>query len=122
MSILVGLLQVILMFTHFISERRGVLASIKRDSYFFNNLIRDLNFNEIPVNGGSFTWSNHTISPSMAKLDRFYVSKSWIASYLLTRAKILPSNVSDHVPIHLVADWDVKCTKRFRFERKMDFT
>lgn len=122
MSILVGLLEMILMFTRFISKRRGVLASNKRDSYFFNDLIRDLNFNEIPVSGGSFTWSNHTISPSMAKLDRFFVSKSWIASYLLTCAKFFPSDVSDHVPIHLVTDWDVKCTKRFRFERSVDFT
>ena len=43
----------------------------------FSEFIEDLNLIDLPLEGGSYTWSTGTNEPSMSKIDRALVSHDW---------------------------------------------
>jgi hypothetical protein len=49
----------------------------------FNIIIENNNLIDINLSNRKYTWCNDHASPTYAKLDRFFVSVSWIDQYLL---------------------------------------
>jgi hypothetical protein len=56
---------------------------------------------DIPIVGGSFTWSSNWDLPSWSQIDRFLVSLNWEAQFPDLIQKKLSRLCSDHFPILL---------------------
>jgi len=54
---------------------------------------------DIPLVGGSFTWSNYRDPPSWSRVDRFFVSPNSQAQSLDVTHKRLPTLCLDHFPM-----------------------
>ena len=48
----------------------------------FSEFIEDLNLIDLPLEGGSFTWSSGSERPSMSRIDKVLVSQDWEEQYL----------------------------------------
>lgn len=83
--------------TRFPSERLGIYHnSLAMEE--FSEFIFDLDFMDLPLAGGKFTWSNSRV---WSRLDRFLVSPLWEAHFPELCQKCLPQVCSDHFPILL---------------------
>ncbi|CAN4123193.1 unnamed protein product [Withania somnifera] len=73
----------------------------------FTKFIKDMELEEPPLTGGTFTWrrgNNHEVA---ARLDRFLISEEWEASFRKTKQCILPRVTSDHNPLLLeCGNWE----------------
>jgi endonuclease/exonuclease/phosphatase family metal-dependent hydrolase len=56
---------------------------------------------DLPVVGGTFTWSNNQEYPYWSRIDRFLVSSEWEAQFLGVSQRRLPRLFSDHLSILL---------------------
>jgi hypothetical protein len=85
----------------------------------FNQLISDLNMNELPLIGRTYTWSNKCSAPSFSKLDRTLLSSHW--AMLTTHAPYLIDlsvTTSDHIPLLLrFKKIDGTQSRSYRFEK-----
>jgi hypothetical protein len=54
---------------------------------------------EIHMVTGGFTWYNNQETPTLVKLDRALMSRSWENIFPLAKIKKLPRNLSDHNPL-----------------------
>jgi hypothetical protein len=71
---------------------------------------------DIPLEGGSFTWSNNRTNVFMSRIDRFLYSSDWEDHFLAIHQKRLPRLLFDHYPIMLECG-DFSWGRRpFRFE------
>ncbi|KAL7168962.1 hypothetical protein ACSBR2_034064 [Camellia fascicularis] len=64
----------------------------------FCSFIDDLQLVDLPIQGGSFTWSN---GRSLSRIDRFLVTMGWEEHFSEVVQLRLPRPVSDHWPILL---------------------
>jgi hypothetical protein len=48
----------------------------------FSNFIYEQGLMDLPLVGGTFTWSNNRNSPSWSRIDRLLVSPEWKANFL----------------------------------------
>jgi endonuclease/exonuclease/phosphatase family metal-dependent hydrolase len=69
----------------------------------FSDWIDTHNLVDLPLVGGSYTWSSGTTPPSMSRIDRVLVSLDWEAHYSNVLLKLLPWPISDHHPLLVVA-------------------
>ncbi|KAJ3691188.1 hypothetical protein LUZ61_020352 [Rhynchospora tenuis] len=83
----------------------------------FNSLIAQLNLVEIPLTGRKFTWSSKRPTPSFSRLDRAFLSHSWLSLQLSFTLADLPATTSDHAPLLLTISTLTRRPKRiFKFE------
>ena len=47
----------------------------------FSEFVKDLNLIDLPLEGGSYTWSRGSVRPSMSRIDRVLVSQGWEEQY-----------------------------------------
>ncbi|RVX21782.1 Transposon TX1 uncharacterized 149 kDa protein [Vitis vinifera] len=82
----------------------------------FAHIIDDLGLEDLPLQGGAFTWSGGLNNQSWARLDRFLVSPSWLDKFSGVNQRRLPRPVSDHFPILLEGGGLRRGPSPFRFE------
>ncbi|XP_041009220.1 uncharacterized protein LOC121253280 [Juglans microcarpa x Juglans regia] len=101
--------------THFSSERSGG-SSFNPTMVDFSTFIFEHDLLDIPLAGGSFTWSSNRELPSWSRIDRYLVSPEWEAHYLDLIRKRLPRLCSDHFPILLDCGGLRGGSRYFKFE------
>lgn len=79
----------------------------------FSDLIFGLDFIDLLMAGGDFTWSN---GRAWSRLDRFLVSASWEAHFSDWSQKRIPRICSDHYPIMLICGGIIGGHGYFKFE------
>ncbi|KAL6339446.1 hypothetical protein AAG906_032981 [Vitis piasezkii] len=79
-------------------SRNGRITSAMRR---FAQIIDDLGLVDVPLQGGSFTWSGGLNNQSWARLDRFLATPSWLDQYSRVHQRRLPRPTSDHFPVLL---------------------
>ena len=67
----------------------------------FNRIIQQLDLEEIPIKGRSYTWSNMQDSPLLEKLDWIFTNVDWTTKFPNTMALPLARLTSDHIPIQV---------------------
>ena len=82
----------------------------------FFEFIEDLNLVDLPLEGGSYTWSSGTDQPAMSRIDRDLVTLDWEDHFPDVIQRILPHPISDHSPILLEAGAMARGKSPFRFE------
>jgi hypothetical protein len=73
--------------------------TLHKHSGLFNDLICKHNLVEIHMVARVFTWSNNHEIPTLVKLDRALMSRSWKNIFPLIKIKKHPRNLSDHNPL-----------------------
>ena len=83
----------------------------------FNWVINTHELRDLPLNGGSYTWSNNQQVPTLERLDRILISEDWEKLFPLTSLRKLPRELSDHNPLLLCTEQNnLKKTKALCFE------
>ncbi|KAL4201248.1 hypothetical protein AMTRI_Chr02g257750 [Amborella trichopoda] len=98
------------------SYERNTSSSIFQEKRDFSDFISRNDLLDIPLKGCQFTWSNHSSSPTLSKLDMFLTSIDWDEKFLKTTSQALPKPASDHCPILLDTNAIHKGPSPFRFE------
>ncbi|KAL4613723.1 hypothetical protein ACB092_07G001100 [Castanea dentata] len=99
----------------FPSERRGE-TRLSTAMEKFSEFVEDLNLVDLPLEGGSFTWSSGSDQPMMSRIDRALVTPDWEDHFPDVTQRILPRTVSDHSPILLEAGGMARGKSPFKFE------
>ncbi|RVW39602.1 hypothetical protein CK203_090616 [Vitis vinifera] len=71
---------------------------------------------DLPLQGGTFTWSGGLQNQAWARLDRFMVSPSWLDQFRNVTQKRLSRPISDHFPIIIEGGGIKRGPVPFRFE------
>ncbi len=82
----------------------------------FRSVISDSSLIDLPIRNKSFTWSNERRTPTLERLNRVFVSKSWFLFFPRSSLRALPQPRSDHTPLLLTAFSFVPSSPLFRFE------
>ncbi|RVW47747.1 Transposon TX1 uncharacterized 149 kDa protein [Vitis vinifera] len=82
----------------------------------FAQVMDDLELIDLPLQGGSFTWSGGLHNQAWARLDRFMVSSSWLDQFSNVTQKRLSWPISDHFPILIEGGGKRRGPSPFRFE------
>jgi hypothetical protein len=98
--------------TRFPNERSGD-GRFRSDMMDFSDFISEQGLMDLPLAGGTFTWSNLS---SWSRLDRFLVSPDWEAKYPGLLQKRMPRLCSDHFPILLDCEGIKGGARPFKFE------
>jgi hypothetical protein len=86
------------------------------DMLLFNDIIRAQNLIDLPLQGGTFTWSNMQSDPLLERLDWFLTSNNSTSSFPNATVKALHRPVSDHTPCLISIQSTIPRSKIFRFE------
>jgi hypothetical protein len=97
-------------------ENCNKLGGDVNDVFLFNEIIGHLGLLELPLKGGSFTWSNMQSVPLLEQLDWFFTSSNWISDYPNSVVLPLAKIGSDHVPCVVTINTNIPKSKLFRFE------
>ena len=82
----------------------------------FFEFIEDLNLVDLPLEGGSYTWSSGTDQPAMSRIDRALVTPDWEDHFPDVIQRILLCPISDHSPILLEVGEMARGKSLFKFE------
>ncbi|KAL4388297.1 hypothetical protein GQ457_09G027380 [Hibiscus cannabinus] len=84
----------------------------------FLDFIQECCLVDLPLKGGSFTWSNRRDPPTLVRLDRFLVTFDFIAFFQSIEQRLLNKSISDHNAIMLINDiyhWGPRPFKFFNY-------
>ena len=107
---------------HFPSERlRGSRLTPAMEN--FSEFIEELSLIDLPLEGGSYTWSSDLDQPSMSRINRALVSYDCEDYFPDVTQRVLPRPISNHLPILVEVEGILGGKSPFRFENmwlKMD--
>ena len=75
-----------------------------------------LELKELYLNGRRYTWSNERRNATLEKIDHVFVSNEWDEAFPTCFLSALGTTISDHCPLMLDMNVEIKAHKRFRFE------
>ncbi|GMJ12619.1 hypothetical protein HRI_004931100 [Hibiscus trionum] len=67
----------------------------------FRTFIQNSALVDLPMSGGSYTWSNNRDPPTFIRLDRFLVDRQLLMFFPNTQQLLLAKSISDHNPVCL---------------------
>ena len=82
----------------------------------FSNFISEQGLIDLPLQGGSFTWSNSREVASKARLDRFLFYADWEDKFPIVSQRRMSRLCSNHFPIFLEGGSFQRGSRLFRFE------
>lgn len=82
----------------------------------FSEITEELEFRDLPLQRGSFTWRGCLNFQSQSRLDRFLVLEGWESHFSGVAHSLLPRPISDQHPILLDKGGLRKGLTPFRFE------
>ena len=82
----------------------------------FSEFIEELNLIDLPLEGGSYTWSSGLDQRLMYRIDRALVSHDWEDHYPVVIQQVLPRPILDHFPILVEAGGILRGKSSFKFE------
>jgi endonuclease/exonuclease/phosphatase family metal-dependent hydrolase len=85
--------------TYFPSERSG--EACRSAMANFSEFLHEQGLLDLPLVGGSFTWSLSQDPPKRSKIDHFLISHEWEVRYPGVSQTRLPCFCSDHFPLLL---------------------
>ena len=75
----------------------------------FNWVINTYGMRYVELNVGKYTWSNNHFDPTLERLDRVLINDKWEKEFPLTNLmRKAPREMSDHNPLMLCTDWEMK--------------
>jgi hypothetical protein len=89
--------------------------NISANKALFNDSIREVSIQEIPLLDCSFTWSNLQSPPVHSILDRFFINASWDDILPDCNLISLPRTTSDHFPLRLEVASSIPKPNVFRY-------
>ena len=95
---------------------RNLGGGISHPMRRFNEVLNELGFRDLPLQGGPFTWRGGNSNQRMSRLDRFLVSVDWESQFSNVIQRTLPRPVSDHCPVLLDSNGISSGPSPFRFE------
>ncbi|XVF04129.1 hypothetical protein REPUB_Repub05bG0055500 [Reevesia pubescens] len=95
-------------------EKKGLVLN-QGPMNLFSEFIENLDFVDLPVTGGYFTWSSNRADPYFCKLDRFLLAIIFLDKVPSLSQKILPNSISDHNPVLVCEDSVDWGPKPFRY-------
>jgi exonuclease III len=89
-----------------LTEKKGGIRRLDRDSFALQALIRDLKLADLQTNNGVYTWNNRRGGERQvaSRLDKFIILDTLLQNHINLSAAILPMAGSDHWPICLLMD------------------
>ncbi|RVW36862.1 hypothetical protein CK203_113737 [Vitis vinifera] len=82
----------------------------------FAQIIDNLGLADVPLQGGSLTWSGGLNNQTWARLDRFLATPNWLDQYSRVLQRRLPRPTSDHFPVLLEGGGLRRGPSPFKFE------
>lgn len=83
------------------AKEKSSNKGVHRHTRVFNSIIHFFELRELIISGGQYTWTNNQEPPTLEKLDRILVSKSWEDIFPHAMVRKLPREISDHNPLIL---------------------
>ncbi|KAL4638296.1 hypothetical protein ACB092_03G136700 [Castanea dentata] len=99
----------------FLLERSGS-STFTSATIDFSDFISGQGLIDLPLEGGTFTWSNSREVALHSRLDRFLLSSDWEEHFPNIRQRRLQRLLSDHFPILVEGGNFQRDSRSFRFE------
>ncbi|KAK9029844.1 hypothetical protein V6N11_031289 [Hibiscus sabdariffa] len=84
----------------------------------FRQFVQEAELVDLPLQGGSFTWSSNRKPPTLVRLDRFLLSHQILSAFPGFLQQLLDSSISDHHAIFLSSggyNWGPRPFKFFSY-------
>ncbi|GMI66731.1 hypothetical protein HRI_000342400 [Hibiscus trionum] len=89
-------------FNAYLSSEEKLGSTVIRSTIeVFRNFIQASQLVDLPLSGGTYTWSNNREPPTFVRLDRFLVGVRVLSEFPLLCQLLLPKSIFDHNPIGL---------------------
>lgn len=101
--------------TRWLTDRPGDLRGLSL-MQLFNDLIRELEVEDVPLQNRAYTWCSKRPDPNFSKIDRVFLTPGWAIRFPLITLRALEMVVSDHCPLVLSCSQRSTSKKEPRWE------